>query len=578
MSHAVDIDLGAEALGLLAVDAHGLGGALLRVRPGPHLDAWLEALRAAWADVPVRRIPGHVDVGRLAGELDVVSTLATGRRTARRGLLAECDGGLVVVPMAERIEPSIAALLAEALDTGVVAPREHGLEPSPARIAAVLLDESRPDEAGAPRLLADRLAIHLALDPRPGGFTVDPLDLATVRRARASLHDVVLPDDAATALAGTAAQLGIDTLRPLIGVARAARARAALHGRVRVVDDDLAVAVALVLMPRATRLPAPEEPDPEPEELTPPPPPPDDGGDADSDDPPEPTGALADQLIEAALARLPGGLDDLDLGRGVGGGGRRGAIIRQLTHGRRVGARRGDPRRGGRIDLTATLRAAAPWQPSRRARRPDRPGRLRVERDDLHVQVRARRAATATVFVVDASGSQALNRLAEVKGAVELLLAESYVRREQVALVTFRGREAELVLPPTRSLVRARRVLSGLVGGGGTPLARGLMEGLRTALRVRSDEASPRLVVLSDGRPNVDRDGEGGRPKARVDALAAAALIQEAGVPALVLDTSPRGEAFASELASAMGGRALHLPRADARRVQASIASMEVGR
>jgi magnesium chelatase subunit D len=200
-----------------------------------------------------------------------------------------------------------------------------------------------------------------------------------------------------------------------------------------------------------------------------------------------------------------------------------------------------------------------------------------VERDDLHVQIRARRAATATVFVVDASGSQALNRLAEVKGAVELLLADSYVRREQVALVAFRGREAELVLPPTRSLVRARRVLSGMAGGGGTPLARGIVEGLRVALRIRSDEASPRIVLLSDGRPNVDREGKGGRAQAREDALAAGRRVADSGIPSLVLDTSPRGERFASELAAAMGGRSAHLPRADARKVRAALTALDGG-
>jgi magnesium chelatase subunit D len=242
-----------------------------------------------------------------------------------------------------------------------------------------------------------------------------------------------------------------------------------------------------------------------------------------------------------------------------------------------VGARPGDPRREGRIDLSATLRAAAPWQPARREAEPDRKARILVRPGDLHVQVRARRSATATVFLVDASGSQALNRLAEVKGAVELLLADSYVRREEVALVTFRGRDAEIILPPTRSLVRARRALAGLPGGGGTPLARGLLEGLAVARRLRAAEAVPRVVLLSDGRPNVDRDGEGGRAAARKDALAAVRLLADEAIPLLVLDTSVRGEAFAAELAAAGGGRHLHLPRADARTVRAAIGTLDSG-
>jgi magnesium chelatase subunit D len=280
-------------------------------------------------------------------------------------------------------------------------------------------------------------------------------------------------------------------------------------------------------------------------------------------------------VLEAARARLPQEFELAVLAPSAGRAGRRGALIRQLRDGHRVGARPGDPRREGRIDLSATLRAAAPWQPARREAQPERAARILVRPGDLHVQVRARHSATATVFLVDASGSQALNRLAEVKGAVELLLADSYVRREEVALVTFRGRDAEVILPPTRSLVRARRALAGLPGGGGTPLARGLLEGLSVARRLRAAEAVPRVVLLSDGRPNVDREGQGGRAAARKDALAAAALLAAEAIPLLVLDTSVRGEAFAAELASAGGGRHLHLPRADARTVRAAIGTLD---
>ena len=145
----------------------------------------------------------------------------------------------------------------------------------------------------------------------------------------------------------------------------------------------------------------------------------------------------------------------------------------------RSATRRGELRGGARLDVLATLRAAAPWQPLRR--REARRGRPRAAASHraCGARISASRAsgsarATTTIFVVDASGSSALHRLAEAKGAVELLLAECYVRRDQVALVAFRGRGAELLLPPTRSLARAKRSLAGLPGGGGTPLAAGL--------------------------------------------------------------------------------------------------------
>ncbi len=188
---------------------------------------------------------------------------------------------------------------------------------------------------------------------------------------------------------------------------------------------------------------------------------------------------------------------------------------------------------------------------------------VEVRTDDFRVVRRVQRATTTTIFVVDASGSSALNRLAEAKGAVELLLAECYVRRDRVALVAFHGQNAELVLPPTRSLVRARRSLAGLPGGGGTPLASGLDVGGSVADTVRRQGDSPLLVVLTDGRANIGRDRQPGRPRAEADALLAAQHWRAEGYAALLVDTSPRSHPAAQALALAMGARFLPLPYAD---------------
>ena len=164
--------------------------------------------------------------------------------------------------------------------------------------------------------------------------------------------------------------------------------------------------------------------------------------------------------------------------------GRAGADRSGGLRGRQVGTRRGDPRGGGRLDLVETLRAAAPWQPLRRraddARRAaathtaphtaPQP-RVLVRPDDFRIRRLFEPAGTTAIFVVDASGSSAVNRMAEAKGAVELLLAESYARRDEVALIAFRGAQAEILLPPTRAIAAAKRALAALPGGGGTPLA-----------------------------------------------------------------------------------------------------------
>jgi magnesium chelatase subunit D len=158
-----------------------------------------------------------------------------------------------------------------------------------------------------------------------------------------------------------------------------------------------------------------------------------------------------------------------------------------------------------------------------------------------------------------------LHRLAEAKGAVELLLADCYVRRDHVALIAFRGRGAELLLPPTRSLVRAKRSLAQLPGGGGTPLAAGLDAAATLAAAVARRDETPTIVLLTDGRANVARDGRGGREAAEADAISAARSLAARGLSAVLIDTAPRPQPRAQALAREMQGRYLALPHADAR-------------
>jgi magnesium chelatase subunit D len=217
---------------------------------------------------------------------------------------------------------------------------------------------------------------------------------------------------------------------------------------------------------------------------------------------------------------------------------------------------------GARLNVVETLRAAAPWQTLRRTQ--SKSERVHVRRDDFRLTRFKHRSETATIFVVDASGSSALHRLAEAKGAVELLLADCYVRRDQVALIAFRGKAAELILPPTRSLARAKRSLAGMPGGGGTPVAAALDAAGALADGLRRKGLAPTIVVLTDGRANVARDGAGGRERAEADALGAARSCRALRLTALLVDTSPSQSSAAERLAVEMGARYLQLPRADA--------------
>lgn len=229
---------------------------------------------------------------------------------------------------------------------------------------------------------------------------------------------------------------------------------------------------------------------------------------------------------------------------------------------------RGDVRSGAKLNVIETLRTAAPWQPLRR-REVATDGhlsstRILVRKDDVRLTRFRERSETATIFVVDASGSAALHRLAEAKGAVEMLLADCYVRRDQVALISFRGTIAEVLLPPTRSLARAKRSLAGLPGGGGTPLAAGLDAAFELADSVRRKGQAPTVILLTDGRANIARDGSQGRVRAEEDAVGAARRLRAAAFDVVLVDTSPRPGPLAPRLATEMAARYLMLPHADA--------------
>ena len=215
-----------------------------------------------------------------------------------------------------------------------------------------------------------------------------------------------------------------------------------------------------------------------------------------------------------------------------------------------------------------------PWQQLRRREYEAANDRLIIRRSDVRVRRYEERSGRVTIFCVDASGSAAAARLAEAKGAVELMLAQAYVTRSEVALVAFRGTGAEQLLPPTRSLTRARRVLSAMPGGGGTPLALGLQAGHQLAEAVQARGKTAHLVILTARRGEADQaeaEAKATADKAKADALDAAGAIAARGIDALVVDISARTAPEAGELAQAMHARFLALPMADAAKLHAAV-------
>jgi magnesium chelatase subunit D len=569
------------AVQLFAVDPIGTGGVLVRSRAGPVRERWMAILRAALpSSEPLKHLPLHIADGRLLGGLDLNATLLAGRPVAERGLLAEADGGLLIVAMAERLSSATTVHIAAAMDAREAIIERDGISlRMPARFGVIALDEGLDDEF-APTSLCDRMAFHVALNEIPireaDEFAIDREEILA---ARERLSTLTSSAEQVEALCTAAAALGIVSLRAPILALRVACASAALSGHDEVEQDDIALAARLVLASRALVFPQePQAPEPPPEQ-----PSDDSSGDDNIDkEKPDTDRALDEVILAAVQAALPPDVlaalrisSMRSRGRSQG---KAGALQKSNKRGRPAGVLRGELRAGAKLNVIETLRAAAPWQPLRReaAASGDMPRpRILIRKDDFRISRFKQRTETTTIFVVDASGSAALHRLAEAKGAVELLLADCYIRRDQVALIAFRGSAAELLLPPTRSLARAKRSLAGLPGGGGTPLAAGLDAAFALSDSIRRKGQTPTVIVLTDGRANIARDGGQGRPRAEQDAMNAARQLRAAGITVVLVDTSPRpsvsGETFARE----MGARYLPLPHADAATLsKAVLASM----
>jgi magnesium chelatase subunit D len=582
----VGLEPAQQALLLLAVDP-SLRGVVIAAPVGTGKSSLARSFRAISGAGPFVELPLGADEEALLGGLDLEATLRLGRRVARPGLLGRADGGIVYVDGLNLLQDGPANLLLSTLENGLVRLEREGLSlTTPAQFR--LIGTYDPAEGAPRRHLLDRAGL-LVVIPRSTSVRVraevlrrnlNPYDhdetwadelavlQATVGAARELLPEVQISDQQIAQLSAAAEAFGVEGHRADRFAVSAACAAAALAMRDRVDQSDLELAVRLVIMPRATRIPEPPAEQPPPPAEQPqqqqPPPEADQPEDAKAQPEQQPQALPEEQVLTALATELPPELEALPfraVRRGRSGSrgstnGRRGRHIRSLP---------GDPRRA-RIDIAATLRAAAPWQRLRRAeatRLPVQPGVL-LRGDDLRVKQYRSKAGALFLFAVDASGSMALHRMRQAKGAVHALLQRAYVQRDRVALLAFRGQSADLLLPPSQSVELARRALDSLPTGGGTPLGAALLAAIEVARQARSRGIMQTvLVLLTDGRANTGvRAAARNEIESELNGLARA--VHESGIRAMVVDTQrnylSRGEA--RKLAEWLGGQYVYLPNA----------------
>ena len=563
---------------LLSIDPFSFGGLVVRGRYSPAREKLLKLTGVIHTSFHQTKLYPKATDDELLGGLDFSLTLEKGKPVYRQGLLKKYPS-MITLAMAERINTGLATKYGTALDNNEA-------------ICIIALDEGAEDDETLPRSLLDRLAFYIPLEGTRSPLIEKPdLDMSKINVAKKTLKGIHVNDDITSQIVTLAHHLGIDSLRGPIFALRAAKALAAYRGSNKVEDCDVLEAVKVTLPHRATIIPdlSSEEPMEEDQEVSEKESSEDQQNNNNSDPNFLKENTPQELLLEAIKSSLPKDAlrfllikNNLKISKTTN---QNGVGQKKLSNrkGRPLPSRQGKLDSDKRLDILATLRAATPWQKIRKNFDENRlkitdqniifPKKRKIyfQLSDIRIRRNEDQSDRLIIFLVDASGSSAVGRLAEAKGAIEILLSEAYAKRDQVALIAFRNKSADTLLNPTRSLVQAKKRLAALPGGGATPLASGLRDAYNLSQISKSKGLSPVLAVLTDGRANISLNGDVSRTDAMKDSKEFAEIIKASNISSLVIDTSNQPQKSSKDIAEAMGANYLPLPRADAKKLSIAL-------
>lgn len=557
-----------------------------------------DLIRRTEKKTPVIDLPLGATEDRVVGSLNVERAIKDGIKALEPGILGACNRGILYIDEVNLLDDHVADVLLDSAAMGVnIVEREGVSVAHPSRF--ILVGTMNPEEGEIRPQLLDRFGLQVSVSgiddvdlrvqiaKMADAFDSDPEAFAekcrqsqmelkeNISQARKILRSVSMSDDLLRSVAGICIDLGVKTHRAEIVISRTAKTIAAFDGRTEVNREDVKKAMELALAHRMRSRPF-EPPtlnkekleksmsqhqhekqhqhqNPKPQEKQ-------------EQQPREPDERQEANQTQAAMPQE----QVFEIGtpidvRAISMTRKRDRIARRKTNGRRMNTialrnrgrylRQRMPQEGKDIAIDATIRAAAPYQMTRIG-----PNAVKVLSEDIREKERVGKTSAVVLFVVDASGSMgAMQRMESAKGAVLSMLMDSYQKRDKIGMIAFKGKEAELILPPCSSVDLALSRLRELPTGGKTPLSAGLSKGLQLLqgeLR-KDEETKPMMVLISDGRANV---GMGGKIKDEI--IEISEKSKQLGVHTIVIDTEVVESSFMDmrlgycrEIAETAGGK-----------------------
>ncbi len=550
------------AISLLYIDRKNLRGLIIQGRSSPFRQILFNKIENLFEKSFVKINP-FIDDQSLLGGIDFVSTLKSGRKVRKPGYL-EKNEIVIFLSMAERIKSNLAGKYYNAFD------KNNG-------ITLLVSDESHDFDEKIPLGLSDRLAFQINIDSihyseiNKIKFNKKQLNSANLRISKVKYENNIFNQ-----ISEVCFYLKIKSLRASLLTFYAARAIAAYENHEKIESNDLKRAISLCLANKVLSFPEEIDKDENETQTV-------ENGESElsNDD----INLSNDQipleiLLEAVISNISPELMSFLKQKSKS----KETLISSSGSGqKKIGNKNGKPlpSRKGKysnresIDFFSTVISAIPWQALRKDLQKNKT-KIKLRKEDICIKQRESKSQRLIIFAVDASGTLAIGRLAETKGAIEILLSEAYTKRDLVSLIAFRGTKSEILLPPTKSLVQTKKKLAELPGGGTTPLASALLSILELNKQSKSKGFFSTVILLTDGKGNITLDGHVDKGISKEEAEKMSNLIMIEKIPVILIDTSIRPQKEAKELSEKLNATYIFLPKANSHSLSSTI-TKEIG-